>query len=137
MIANRRGIRRRAVPLAVVVMLVAGCGVVRQMSNVQPVSLTTGIVSGHVLDDWTGRPIEDVSVLLLDANGDSLSDDQQHQARAYGPDGAFRFISVRPGTYRLRASASGFDPSTSEPFVVTVNASTIIDLRLRSAQASH
>jgi hypothetical protein len=113
----------------------AGCGVVRALSNVQPVSLTTAIVSGHVLNDRNSQSTPDAAVLLLDANGDSLRDDQQHQSRTYPPDGVYRFINVRPGTYRLKASAPGFSSATSDEFAVSVNAMTTVDLRLRPSAA--
>jgi protocatechuate 3,4-dioxygenase beta subunit len=125
------GVGVRLLTLATVTVALGGCRIVRELSNVQPVSLTTGIVSGHILDDRNGRPVPDAAILLLDANGDSLRDDQQHESRANHADGAYRFISVRPGTYRLRALAPGFDPSTSIEFAVTVNAITAVDLRLR------
>ena len=110
--------------------LLGGCGVVHQMSNVQPVSLTTGIISGHVVNDQSGQPVFDSALLLLDEHGNSLRDDQQHESRSYAPDGAYRFISVLPGSYRLRARAAGFSPDTSAVFAVTVNAIVTVDVRL-------
>jgi len=127
--------RVRWLTLAAATALLAGCGVVRQMSNVQPVSMTTGIVSGHVLNDQSGQPVVDATLRLLDEHGDSLRDDQQHESRSYGPDGAYRFISVHPGSYRLRARAAGFSPDTSAAFAVTVNAIVTVDLRLRPLPA--
>jgi hypothetical protein len=112
-----------------------GCSVAHQMSNVQPVSLTTGIVSGHVLNAQSGQPVFDATLLLLDEHGDSLRDDQQHESRSYSPDGAYRFISVRPGSYRLRTRAAGFSPDTSDVFGVTVNGITTVDMRLRPLPA--
>jgi hypothetical protein len=115
--------------------LLAGCGVAHQLSNVQPVSLTTGIVSGQVVNDESGQPVFDAVLLLLDERGDSLRDDQQHESRSYAPDGAYRFISVRPGSYRLRVRAAGFSPDTSHAFAVTVNGITTVDVRLRPLPA--
>ena len=122
--------RMRWVPLATVTVLLGSCGVVRQMSNVQPVSLTTGIISGHVVNDQSGQPVFDAVLLLLDEHGDALRDDQQHESRSYAPDGAYRFISVVPGSYRLRTRAAGFSPDTSVAFAVTVNGIATVDVRL-------
>jgi hypothetical protein len=107
--------------------LLGACGLVHQMSNVQPVSTTTGIVSGHVRNAQSGQPVFDATLLLLDEHGDTLSDDQQHESRSYAPDGAYRFISVRPGSYRLRTRAAGFNPDTTDVFAVTVNGITTVD----------
>jgi 5-hydroxyisourate hydrolase-like protein (transthyretin family) len=127
-------IRPRLPLLIAAVVALGGCRVARELSNVQPVSLTTGIVSGVVLDAASGQPAPDASIWLLDANGDSLRDDQQHMARAQPPKGAFRFVSVRPGTYRLRASAPGFDPALSVEFTVTVNTVVTVNLSLQPAE---
>lgn len=127
--------RMRWLALAAATVQLGSCGVVRQVSNVQPVSLTTGIISGHVVNDQSSQPVFDAALLLLDEHGDSLRDDQQHESRSYAPDAAYRFISVRPGSYRLRARAAGFRPDTSDVFAVTVNAIVTVDVRLHPLPA--
>src|SRR4030095_257980 len=44
-------------------------------------------------------------------------------------DGAFRFLNLEPGTYRLTASLSGFRADSRE-VIVSLGKNTILDLRL-------
>ena len=45
--------------------------------------------------------------------------------------GAYEFTDVKIGQYQVTAQANGFDPSTTQPFTVTVNARQRVDVALK------
>ncbi len=50
--------------------------------------------------------------------------------------GNYEFVNQRPGTYRVRASATGFQMSETQPFDLTVNARQRVDLTLAVGEAT-
>lgn len=90
---------------------VAACAVARELSNVEPISFTAASIAGTVIDSITQAPLIGAELLLLNPNGDSIRD-QQARAYSYAPDGTFRFGSVRPGSYLLRADLEGYHAVT-------------------------
>jgi len=71
-------------------------------------ALTTGKISGKVLDDRTGEPLAGANVVV---KGTTIG-------AAAGPDGAFTIENVPPGTYTVVASFIGFHTEGTEVNVV-------------------
>ena len=62
----------------------------------------------------------------------TLVGERQEAGRAStGPDGTYTFSPVAPGRYQVTASASGFEPSTSNPAYVAAGARVSVDLTLQ------
>jgi hypothetical protein len=101
--------------LAAAVTLI-GCAPVRQAwdeaHSAQPISLSTGVLAGQVLDALTGAGLAAGRVDLLGDDGQPITD---QPATAWVQRGDFRFATARPGTYRLRVSADGYRTHLSEP----------------------
>jgi hypothetical protein len=106
--------RRRWVPCVLLVALglvISSCAVHRELSRVEPIGFNTGVIAGFVTDSVTQRPVVGAALVLLTPDGDSITD-QQATAFSLAPDGGYRFGTVRPGTYLLRASADAYRPAT-------------------------
>ena len=132
---SRVGIVCRRFGAAVAVgTLLVGCRAVKEASNTQPFSLTTGVIRGRVLDQPTGRALVGASVHLIDRAGTAVQD---QTAVAYvNNDGEYTFPNVRPGTYRLRAEGPDHEPETSDEFVMDVNMTFGRDFSLRPKSGS-
>jgi len=114
--------------------LLLGCKAKQQLEDIQPFSLTTGVVRGRVLDQATGQGITGASVHLVDRSG---ADVEGQTAIAYvNPDGEFTFPNVNPGTYRLRAEAPNHEPETSDEFAMDVNTTFSHEFKLRPRSGS-
>lgn len=77
-----------------------------------PQSAGTGALAGTVADP-SGAGVPNATVTLTNTSTN------QERTATTGPDGAYRFSLIPPGTYKVRFSASGF--KTSEISAVTVN----------------
>lgn len=120
-----------AARLALFAMLVTGCGVVHQLSNVEPLNLSAGLVKGRVTDDRTGRGIREGSVHLLDTAGAPV---QGQTAVAWlDTAGQYRFPNVHPGSYRLRVDVPGYEAKRSDPFSIEPTITFEVNFALRSA----
>ncbi len=80
-------------------------------------------VAGTVVDDGTGGPIEGATVRLADASGSA-------RETITGPDGAFAFAQVAPGTYTLAVRRLGYE-ILSAPLEVGSQAPPRLDVRLQ------
>ena len=116
--------------VAVAAGAIGGCTAVRSLSDVQPVSLTTGIVRGTVVSDSTGEAIVGATLLLGVRAG--APRDSMMRAFSFPPDGVFRFTGVLPGAYVLQASADGYSTATVEVRLVTRNEIVTVRIELRA-----
>lgn len=92
-------------------LLAASCAVQRELSQVEPINLSDGTITGVVTDSVSGRALVGAAVRLLQPSGEPVTG-QQDMTYAYAPDGRYWFGSVRPGSYLLRASFGGHDSLT-------------------------
>jgi hypothetical protein len=83
---------------------------------------TTGLIVGGIFDS-AGAPLPGVTV---EASSESL---QGVRAVTTAADGAFRFPAVPPGSYRIRATLSGFRPVEAAA-TVSLDATVTVDLKL-------
>ncbi|MYH08673.1 MAG: hypothetical protein F4012_03325 [Gemmatimonadales bacterium] len=79
-------------------------------------------VAGTVVDDGTGEPIDGATVRLADAAGSA-------RETITGPDGAFAFAQVAPGTYALAVRRFGYE-LLSTPLEIGAQAPPRLDIRL-------
>lgn len=101
----------RLYAMAMAASCLGSCAVARELSQVEPLNLSSGAVTGAVTDSVTGRPLVGAAVRLLLPTGEPATD-QTSLTYAFAPEGAFRFDAVRPGSYLLRASLAGYDSVT-------------------------
>ena len=82
-------------------------------------------VRGRVVDDESGVPMGTVEVALL-ATDDSI-------VGRYVTDENGRFVARMPdvGSYRLRATRIGYEPSTSDAFALAPGQAALAELRLQ------
>jgi tetratricopeptide (TPR) repeat protein len=113
-------------PAALVfVCLLSPAGLHAQSVNAQePSAALQGIVR-----DSSGHPLDGAKVSLTANDAVTLT------VNTHG-DGAYRFSSVRPGEYVLRAEKIGYVNATLGPLTVAQNESRTVDLTLESAKAS-
>jgi hypothetical protein len=78
----------------------------------QPECEGTGVIRGTVFDDSQRSGIPGVPVTLLDCNTHTLITGTQNHITT-GPDGAYRFASVPPGSYRVAFPFNPAGPPTS------------------------
>ena len=79
-------------------------------------------VAGTVVDDGTGEPIEGATVRLADASGSA-------RETITGPDGAFAFAQVAPGTHTLAVRRLGYE-LLSTPLEIGAEVPPRLDVRL-------
>ncbi len=89
-----------------------------EYETVVDVVILNGTLAGAVLDEETGEPISGAVVEVLEAGVRAVT----------GTDGGFS-ISVMPGRYHVRVSASGYYPVT-KLVDVNENETTVMDFRL-------
>lgn len=87
------------------------------------VAQATGQVSGVVYDP-AGQAVPDANVELTDGATAAM------RSTTTGPDGAYAFLLVNPGTYRIRTTATGFKAMNVEKIEVQVNGTSRVDLHL-------
>ena len=80
-------------------------------------------VAGTIVDDATGEPIEGATVRLTDASGSA-------RETIAGPDGAFAFAQVAPGTHTLAVRRFGYEV-LSTPLEIGSQAPPRLDVRLQ------
>jgi hypothetical protein len=90
---------------------------------------TTGALFGTVSGS-DGKPLPGVTVAI---SGPNLQGGRTTVTNAAGE---YRFPLLPPGTYRVEASLSGFEPHTLESVVVSLNQTTKIDLTLALSRVS-
>ncbi|WP_028596783.1 carboxypeptidase regulatory-like domain-containing protein [Paenibacillus assamensis] len=95
------------------------------------ISPTTGSASGTVLDRSTGLPIQGVAINLLDAALNVIRTTTSDIGGAYG------FSELPPGTYTLRADASGAGYSITDTSVtITAGQGTVTTVFLQPLPAA-
>ncbi len=92
-------------------------------------SLTTGGVSGDITDS-SGAVIANAIVTLTDLDNGSV------QAASTNGSGEFRFSLVKPGRYKVSATASGFE-TVVRPVEVSLGNVVTASLTLAVAKAAH
>jgi hypothetical protein len=103
--------RIRLLNIVMTALLATSCAAARELTQIEPISFSSGTIAGAVTDSLTQQPIVGAAITLLTASGDSIPD-QQSRAFSFAPGGTYRFDSVRPGSYLLRAKADGYDSVT-------------------------
>lgn len=95
----------------------------------QPQSITSGDVTGTVTDP-TGAAIAGASVTLINVNTNAS---QQTTTNA---DGSYRFAFAAPGSYRVRATANGFQAQERTGIIVTAGQPVTANMQLAVAASS-
>ena len=91
------------------------------------VGQTTGTIAGAVTDQ-NGGALPGVTVEAASPNL------QGTRTAVTGPDGAYRFVSLPPGAYRVTATLSGFS-TVQKNATVQLDATASVDMQLRLATA--
>jgi hypothetical protein len=82
----------------------------------------TGVILGRTLDFTNESPVTGAQVELLGERGNRVA------TVTSGPEGAFRFQDVRPGTYRLSGRSLGYQAVTTPTFDVSEGTATDVIL---------
>lgn len=80
-----------------------------------------GKIIGTVADDKTGDPVIGATVMI----------DGTTMGTKTGANGEFLILNIPPGTYRLKATASGFAPALVEGVVVAADSTSEVNIRLQ------
>jgi hypothetical protein len=107
---------------ACLVMLIALCNVARSQT-------ATGQFNGHVYDQ-NGSVVPGATVTVLDMQT-NLSRSTQTNG-----EGLYEFPLIKPGTYKLTVTQSGFDTATSPQFTLEVNQIISQDFKLQVGATS-
>jgi hypothetical protein len=99
------------------------------MVNAWAQSGTSSALAGSVLDP-SGAVIPNAQVKATDVNTGSVREVQTN------PEGRFLFSQVNPGTYRIEVHAEGFGLERSQPTIVSVGQTALVNFTLSPAAAS-
>jgi hypothetical protein len=99
------------------------------MVNAWAQSGTSSALAGSVLDP-SGAVIPNAQVKATDVNTGSVREVQTN------PEGRFLFSQVNPGTYRIEVHAQGFGLGRSQPTIVSVGQTALVNFTLSPAAAS-
>jgi hypothetical protein len=99
------------------------------MVNAWAQSGTSSALAGSVLDP-SGAVIPNAQVKATDVNTGSVREVQTN------PEGRFLFSQVNPGTYRMEVHAEGFGLGRSQPTIVSVGQTALVNFTLSPAAAS-
>ena len=99
------------------------------MVNTWAQSGTSSALAGSVLDP-SGAVIPDAQVKATEVNTGSVREIQTN------PEGRFLFSQVNPGTYRIQVHANGFGLGQSQPTIVPVGQTALVDFSLFPSAAS-
>jgi hypothetical protein len=99
------------------------------MVNIRAQSGTSSALAGSVLDP-SGAVILNAQVKATDVNTGSVREVQTN------PEGRFLFSQVNPGTYRIEVHAEGFGLGRSQPTIVAVGQTALVNFTLSPAAAS-
>jgi hypothetical protein len=86
----------------------------------------TGAIEGRILDPQAAA----LPGVTLTLQGTGMPGQQTFTT---GPDGAFRFPGVPPGTYTLTAELSGFGTARRDDLIVHIGLTVTLDLTLQLA----
>ncbi len=84
-------------------------------------SAQNGVIKGRVFDLRTNEPLPFTNIIIYGTNIGSTSD----------LDGNFSFFGVEPGFKRLVATQVGYEPFTSEDFLVTNARTTYVEIGMK------
>ncbi len=84
---------------------------------------TTGKIAGRVIDPATNEGIPFVNVVVMGTNYGAATD----------MDGYYSIINLPPGTYKIKASAIGYNSQTVDNVKVNIDLTTKIDFQLTDA----
>ncbi len=105
------------------------CAVFTLQSSIAFAQFESGTVLGTVHDP-SGAPVPNASVTLEDAKtGVNFK-------LTTGANGDYEFVNERPGSYRVRVTAPGFQTAEAAAFDLQVNARQRVDLTLQIGQSS-
>ncbi len=90
---------------------------------------TSSALAGSVLDP-SGAVIPNAEVKATDVNTGSVRDFQTN------PEGRYLFSQVNPGNYRIEVHAEGFGLGRSQPTIVSVGQTALVNFTLSPAAAS-
>ena len=96
------------------------------MVNIWAQSGTSSALAGSVLDP-SGAVISNAQVKATDVNTGSVREVQTN------PEGRFLFSQVNPGTYRIEVHAQGFGLGRSQPTIVAVGQTALVNFSLSPA----
>jgi len=99
------------------------------MVNMWAQSGTSSALTGSVLDP-SGAVIPNAQVKATDVNTGSVRDVQTN------PEGRYLFSQVNPGTYRIEVHAEGFGLGRSQPTIVSVGQTALVNFTLSPAATS-
>jgi hypothetical protein len=99
------------------------------MVNTWAQSGTSSALAGSVLDP-SGAVIPNAQVKATDVNTGSVRDVQTN------PEGRYLFSQVNPGTYRIEVHAEGFGLGRSQPTIVSVGQTALVNFTLSPAATS-
>ena len=99
------------------------------MVNAWAQSGTSSALAGSVLDP-SGAVIPNAVVKATEVNTDAIREVQTN------PEGRFLFSQVNPGTYRLEVHAQSFGVGRSQPTIVPVGQTALVNFTLSPAAAS-
>src|SRR5438128_12007888 len=104
---------------------VAGAAVVLGILFAQATGVlasSTGQITGRITDATTSSPIAGAAVT-------AVSPSSTYKAVS-GANGYYAIVNVYPDTYRVTATASGYQPNMSDGNTVNQNNSTVVDITL-------
>jgi hypothetical protein len=99
------------------------------MVNVWAQSGTSSALAGNVLDP-SGAVISNAQVKATEINTGSVREVQTN------PEGRFLFSQINPGTYQVEVHAQGFGPGRSQPTIVSVGQTALVNFSLSPAATS-
>ena len=99
------------------------------MVNIWAQSGTSSALAGSVLDP-SGAVIPNAQVKATDVNTGSIREVQTN------PEGRFLLSQVNPGTYRMEVHAQGFGLGQSQPTIVSVGQTALVNFTLSPAATS-
>ncbi len=99
------------------------------MVNVWAQSGTSSALAGSVLDP-SGAVISNAQVKATEINTGSVREVQTN------PEGRFLFSQINPGTYQMEVHAQGFGPGRSQPTIVSVGQTALVNFSLSPAATS-
>jgi Carboxypeptidase regulatory-like domain len=97
--------------------------------NIWAQSGTSSALAGSLLDP-SGAVIPNAQVKATDVNTGSVRDVQTN------PEGRYLFSQVNPGTYRIEVHAEGFGLGRSQPTIVSVGQTALVNFTLSPAATS-